>query len=255
MDTDTNQLRHIPALNLRAQIEKEVRDAILRGLFKPSQRLVESVIANQLGVSRAPVREVLSALEREGLVVNIPRRGNFVIDFTEKDIDEIYSLRLVLEIGALRRAMTRIQNTDLQKMQAIVNKIGEADRNQEDQLVLMKWDLSFHEYIYDMADHSRMRAIWSSIRMQTQLLIGMTSKTHNATNQPMVLHQKILDALRAQDIETAEATLTEHIIDAQQRAMQSLSSNTAAQTPNKAAKSEKVTLEALSGPASHRIIE
>ena len=246
MENEPNQLRQIPILNLRTQIEKEIREAILRGTFKPGQRLVESVIANQLGVSRAPVREVLSALEREGLVVNLPRRGNFVIDFTEKDIDEIYSLRLVLEIGALRRAITRIKKADLQKMQTIVDKLGEATRNKEDQLTLMKLDLSFHEYIYDLADHNRMRAIWNSIRMQTQLLIGLTTKTHVSVNQPMVLHQRILDALRAKDLITAEATLTAHILDAQQRAMQSLSRNKAALADQNRLKDENLNFETLS---------
>lgn len=253
MENDTNQLRQISALNLRSQIEKEVRDAILRGVFKPGQRLVESVIANQLGVSRAPVREVLSALEREGLVVNIPRRGNFVIDFTEKDIDEIYSLRLLLEIGAIRRAITRIKKADLQKMQTIVNKIGEASRNQEDQLTIMTLDLSFHEYIYDLADHSRMRALWNSIRMQTQLLIGLTTKTHNYGNQPMELHQKILDALRAKDLATAEATLTAHIMDAQQRALQALIKNQAELSNQKPVKDENFTLTPFSESITHKI--
>ena len=116
MENEITQLRQIQTLNLRSQIEQEVRDAIIRGVFKPGERLVESVIASRLGVSRAPVREVLSALERENLVVNIPRRGYFVIDFTEKDIDEIYSFRLLLEIGALRRAISRFTEDDFEKM-------------------------------------------------------------------------------------------------------------------------------------------
>lgn len=229
MENDTNQLRQVQSQNLRAQIEVEVREAILRGVFKPGERLVESVIATQLGVSRAPVREVLSALEREGLVVNIPRRGNFVISFTEKDIDEIYSLRLLLEIGALRRAITRIKKADLVKMQSMVNKLGEANLKQEDQLVMVRMDLSFHEYIYELADHSRMHNIWNHLRMQTQLLIGLTTKTHEYPNQPKELHQRILDALRTGDLVSAEAALTAHILDAQQRALSALRLNNAAQ--------------------------
>jgi len=56
------------------------------------------------GVSRPPVREALSALDREGLVVNFPRRGSFVVSFTVKDIEEVYSLRMILELEAVRRA-------------------------------------------------------------------------------------------------------------------------------------------------------
>ncbi len=221
MENDITQLHQVQPLNLRSQIEEEVRDAILRGVFKPGERLPESVIANQLGVSRAPVREVLSALERDGLVINIPRRGNFVIDFSEKDIDEIYSLRLLLEIGALRRAISRFTEEDFEEMQELVNRLGEENQQQKDTLEVMNIDLAFHEHIYKAADHSRIGDIWNRLRMQTQLLIGVTTSTHYS-DQPMKLHQEILDALRARDLESAEAKLRAHILDAQHRALKRL---------------------------------
>jgi DNA-binding GntR family transcriptional regulator len=248
LDTGSVQIRQVHSMNLRAQIEKEVRDAILRGVFKPGERLVEYAIANQLGVSRAPLREVLSALEREGLVVNIPRRGNFVIDFTEKDIDEIYSLRLLLEIGALRRAITRIKEADFQKMQELVNQLGESTQKQNDLLTTMHIDLAFHEYIYELADHNRMLAIWNGIRTQTQLLIVLTSKTHSYNDQPMKLHQEILNALRARNLAIAEATLTAHILDAQQRAVQALSLNHAARREQNQLDDKGLTPEDFSEP-------
>jgi len=222
MESDVSQLRQVQALNLRTQIEQEVRDAILRGVFKPGERLPESVIASQLGVSRAPVREVLSALERDGLVVNIPRRGNFVIDFSEKDIDEIYSLRLLLEIGALHRAFDHFTEKDFEEMQTLVNRLGEADQQNMDPLDVMHIDLSFHETIFRVADHSRISDIWNRLRMQTQLLIGWTTSTHYS-DQPMQLHQQILDAIRARDLLAAEAVLRDHILDGRDRALQQLS--------------------------------
>lgn len=222
MESDVSQLRQVQALNLRTQIEQEVRDAILRGVFKPGERLPESVIASQLGVSRAPVREVLSALERDGLVVNIPRRGNFVIDFSEKDIDEIYSLRLLLEIGALHRAFDHLTEKDFEEMQTLVNRLGEADQQNMDPLDVMHIDLSFHETIFRVADHSRISDIWNRLRMQTQLLIGWTTSTHYS-DQPMQLHQQILDAIRARDLLAAEAVLRDHILDGRDRALQQLS--------------------------------
>ena len=223
MEQESNQLQPIAAANLRDQIERQVRDAILQGKFKPGERLVESVIADQLGVSRPPVREVLSALEREGLVVNVPRKGNFVLDFTAKDIEEIYSLRLLVEVGALRRAITRFMEQDLAEMQQIVNSLGEAADRQDGADKMVSLDLAFHEHICRAADHSRMYAAWNSMRYQTQLLIGVTSKTHYSyPHQPMELHQVLLSTIRAKDLATAEATLTEHILDAQRRACEAL---------------------------------
>ena len=216
------QLQPISMPNLREHIEQRVRAAILNGTFKPGERLVESTIADQLGVSRAPVREVLSALEREGLVVNIPRRGNFVIDFTDKDIEEIYSLRLLMEIGALHRAIDRFTAQDLAEMQQLVDRLGTVGNSGEDDEIV-RVDLLFHERICRAADHGRLYQVWNSMRLQTQLLIGLTSKTqYDYPEQPREYHERILKAIRVKDLAATESMLTDHIQDAQRRALLAL---------------------------------
>ena len=223
MTPGQSQLQPLDILNLRDHIEQQVRNAILNGLFKPGDRLVETTIADQLSVSRAPVREALSALEREGIVASIPRRGYFVIDFTDKDIEEIYSLRLLLEIGALQQAISRITGQDMAEMQLIVDNLGEAVHQQRDRATIIALDLSFHEFICRLADHSRLYSAWNSMRWQTWMLIGLTSKTHyNYPDQPKELHQLVLDAIQNKDLRQAEACLTEHIVDAQRRARTAL---------------------------------
>ena len=218
------RLHRVHALNLRDHIEHQMREAILTGKFKPGERLVETPIADQLGVSRAPVREVLLALEREGLVVNIPKRGSFVIDFDDKDVEEIYSLRLLLEIGALRRAVNRFSADDLVEMQKLVDCLGElttTGNNVPDEVVEI--DLVFHEHLVRAADHNRLFCTWKSMRLQTQLLMGLTSQTdYDYPSQPRQYHQEILDAINAKDLTTAEALLTVHIQDAQRRAWMAL---------------------------------
>jgi len=224
MTSQPPQLQPLNVLNLRDHIERQVRKAILNGTFKPGERLVETAIAEQLGVSRAPVREALSALEREGIVVNVPRRGYSVIDFTDKDIDEIYSLRLLLEIGALRRAMSRFTEEDITEMQEVIDRLGEATYQRSDLGTIVSLDLSFHEFICRNADHERLYSVWDSMRLQTQILIGVTSRTHfEYPDQPKKLHQIILDAIRDKDLKRAESSVTDHVLDAQQRALTALS--------------------------------
>lgn len=214
----TIQLRPIAASNLRDQVEQRVRDAILDGTFRPGQRLVETTIADQLGVSRAPLREVFSALGREGLMMNIPRRGNFVVDFTDKDIEEIYSLRLLLEVGALQRAITRFSAEDLAELQSLVDRLGELAGSGSAPGEVVTLDLQFHARICRAADHGRLFQVWDSMRAQTQLLIGLTSRTHYQPGEPRQYHQAILDAIQAADLPRAEALLSDHIVDAQRRA-------------------------------------
>jgi DNA-binding GntR family transcriptional regulator len=216
---EAGRMRPLAAINLRNHIEEEIRRAILRGRFKPGERLVESTIASEIGVSRAPVREVLSALERVGLVMNIPRRGSFVIDFTPKDIEEIYTLRLLLEVEAVHLAAEHLREVDLQDMQAIIDQLGEAMVRQDDPEAIIRLDLSFHERICLKADHSRLYNAWNSMRMQTMLLISMTSRTHyGLPNQTVKWHQDILDAIRDGKIHLAENIVSNHLMDAMQRA-------------------------------------
>jgi DNA-binding GntR family transcriptional regulator len=216
-------LKPITSAGLRDQIEDQVTSAILNGVLKPGEHLVESTIAERLQVSRAPVREALSALEREGIIVNVPRRGYFVMEFTPKDIEEIYSLRLLLEIGALRRAIDRFTDADIGKMQEIVDSLGTAVEEEWEQASISSLDLSFHELICQTADHLRLFSVWNRMRMQTWMLIGMTSRTHqDHPHKPKQFHQEILDAILEKDLKRAEALLSDHLIDAQQRALRVL---------------------------------
>lgn len=226
MASVTPQLEPLNVQNLRDHIVQRIRRAILGGTYKLGERLVESAIANQLGVSRAPVREALATLEQEGIVARVPRRGYFVVDFTEKDIEELYSLRLLLETEALRRTTDRALEQDLDEMQHLVDDLGEAALQKSDPETIVALDMSFHKLICRTADHSRLCSAWESLRVQTQLLIGMTSRTHyDHPDEPRKWHQRILNAIRDKDVERAEMILAEHILDAQQRALTALQSS------------------------------
>lgn len=223
MSSEFPQLQPLKVLNLREHIEVLLRDAILAGTFEPGERLVESAIAEQLSVSRAPVREALAALEREGVVVHAPRRGYFVVEFMDKDVEEIYSLRLLLEAEALRRAIDRCTEQDLVEMQRIVDDLGQAALDRSEPGKIVELDLLFHESLCQVADHSRLYFAWQSMNTQARVLIGLTSRTHyDHPEQPKELHQRILEAIRAKDLEEAEKILTDHILDAQRRALMAL---------------------------------
>lgn len=224
------QLQPLNVSNLREHIERQVRAAILNGTFAPGERLVESLIADQLGVSRAPVREVLSALEREGIVTSVPRRGYFVADFTDKDIEEIYSLRLLLELEALKRAMQRLTAENIARLGQIVEELGATIDTADDPTTAIALDLSFHEELCRIADHSRLFSVWKSMRVQTWLLIGLTRRTHyEYPEHSKQIHARILSAMREKDLTRAEALLREHILDAQARATRVLRSLHAAE--------------------------
>lgn len=217
------QLQPLHITNLRDHIEEQVRTAIWNGTFKPGERIVETVIADQLNVSRAPVREALSILERDGIVVSLPRKGYYVTDFTDKDIEEVYEFRVLLEEGALRRAVERFTPHDIARMQAIIEELADAVARNDNRENVIHLDFLFHEHICRCADHSRLYQAWNSMRWQTLMLIGVTSRTHtHVVEQPHMLHQQILDAIVDKDLSRAAAVLTEHIRDAERRARKAL---------------------------------
>ncbi len=216
------RLKPIDNSGLRNQIEEQVRTAIVDGFLKPGDHLIESAIAEQLQLSRAPVREALSALERDGIIVYYPRRGYFVIEFTQKDIEEIYSLRLLLETGALRHAIHHLSDADIQRMQEIVDTLGQIEEKWE-QSRIANLDLSFHELICKAADNSRLYSVWDRMRMQTWMLMGVTTRTHyDRPQNHKQFHQQILDAILDKDLARAEVLLSDHIVDAQQRALRQM---------------------------------
>jgi len=219
MSLPASRFSPIDVPNLRSHIEQHIRNAIITGLIKPGEHLIETAIAEELGVSRSPVREALSALEREGLIVNLPRRGYRVIEFTEKDIDEIYSLRVLLEAEAMRRAIERLSDDQAEIFQETVDQIGKAAHQPEERSRLVALDISFHDRICQVADHARLYSAWNSMRLQTAMLISLTSLTHiNYPDQHQEIHQRILDAMRTRNFAQADLLLRDHIREAEQRA-------------------------------------
>src|SRR5215216_3928635 len=87
-----------------AQVQRRLEEAIYSGQLKPGQRLLEADLAEALQVSRASFREALRLLQSKGLVVNTHRRGTFVAELSTADVRDLYNLRLVLEVFAIRHA-------------------------------------------------------------------------------------------------------------------------------------------------------
>jgi DNA-binding GntR family transcriptional regulator len=108
-------------------------------------------------------------------------------------------------------------------MQSLVNSLAAASRHTTDQSQIIEADLSFHEFICRLADHSRLLLAWNSLRRQTQMLLGITSRTYeDDPDEPRRRHQTILDHMKSKDIEKAQQVLVDHMQDAQERALWTL---------------------------------
>ncbi|MCB0025436.1 MAG: GntR family transcriptional regulator, partial [Caldilinea sp.] len=103
-----DQLPHIKPTTLKANVTEILRQLIIEGTLAPGTEFNQAQIAEQLGVSRGPIREALGQLEQEGLLQSVPYKGVIVTPLTRKYVEELYSVRTALELLALDRSITRM---------------------------------------------------------------------------------------------------------------------------------------------------
>lgn len=190
----------IEARSMQKEIVDLVREAILRGDVELGQHLPEQELAEQMHVSRIPVREAMRQLEQEGLVVRVPNRGCFVADFTEHDVVEIFSLRATLEMMALELATPRLTPKDIARLREIIEAQRQANARR-DFHELTQLDLQFHEYICAQANHSRLLKMWRSQYVQALILMNRRFRVLQDYTPDTVVpdHLQILSALERRD--------------------------------------------------------
>jgi DNA-binding GntR family transcriptional regulator len=194
--------------NLSDSISDSLRDAILRGVFRPGQRLAEAQLASSLKVSRAPIREALTSLEQEGLVCRTPSGSTTVSHLSREDVDEICALRTPLEILALRLAIAKATKEALGELKTNLK----ATERVNDPRQLAQLDLEFHEVIIRAANHRRLLTIWLNLQSQIRLIMVQRNRADVTSRRGTVRsHRELLDAIAAGDTERAVALLEFHL--------------------------------------------
>ena len=199
-----------------------IRTAIFSGQIGPGERLVEAEIARKLKISRGPVREALALLAKDGIVVNVPRRGKFVQGFTPQLIDELYSLRRLLEPYAVSRVIATLDASVASQLEGAVQAIADAVESENAQLVAQR-DIQFHDLVYDLAHHELLKRAWlENIAGKLQILLHVTTQTLGALRDAEQQHRRLVDAIISRDEASARARFEGHIDEALERARQGL---------------------------------
>jgi len=193
---------------LSEHIASSLRDAIIGGQIRPGQRLAEAQIASGLKVSRAPVRNALASLEQEGLVSRVTNRGTTVVHLSGRDIEEITSLRLLLEVLAVRRVIAQGAGEHWAKLMANVQETEKAFTPE----LLATLDLEFHELLVRAADHGRLLNSWLGLRSQIRLLMMRRNLTDPAAPGATVRgHKELLGAIRERNEDRAVQLVEKHL--------------------------------------------
>lgn len=201
---------------LGEQVLEQLRVLIITGQLSAGTHLVEAQLSTTFQVSRGPIRDALAQLESEGLVES-RRRGSFVRGLTTKDIDELYSLREAIEMQALRvsallpDAPWQLAEPSLDEMRAAAAA--------GDHLAFAHADMAFHATFYDIADHSRLRKIWSQYAPTFGVLLEMTTAEDLDLGPSFESHVEIHEQMRAGELEKATVSLQEHLLGSRSRLM------------------------------------
>lgn len=196
--------------DLVQQIARQIGNAIAEGRLKPGERLTELRLSREFGTSRAPVREAARLLESQGLVVSSPRRGFFVRTLTSDDLDDIYELRLGLEIHAADLAMQRIGPAEMDMLRAQVKKLYElADEGSVEEQIFE--DFAFHRMLCALAGNARLLKVYDDLAVEMRTGITLIGKVYDDPHRIAESHEPILEALEKGDRPELNEALRYHI--------------------------------------------
>lgn len=196
---------------LRDVVCDAIRRQIIDGLHAPGARLVEDRLAQELGVSRNPVREALRVLQTEGFVEMIPRRGAVVSALSVREAEEIFEVRSALDALAARLAARKCTEQDEASLEEMLHETKEAlARADGAQLSLL--NSSFHGLIVDIADNSCLKDLWEPLRGRMHWIFSRTVLQRGAHS--FEEHFALAQAITTHEEETAARLAREHIDEA-----------------------------------------
>lgn len=195
---------------LADEVADALREAITTGRFEPGQRLIEHELATQLAVSRGPVREALSRLSQEGLVVVDRHRGASVATLSGDDADQIYSLRTALEELAVEWLCRLATSADFDRIEQVLARFGDLPRPLTRQAIAAL-DVDFHDAIFRASHHEPVCRAWAGLRSQVYLyLVQLGAHDDEFTTGWHDRHGRLLRVLRTRKSTAAVKAIGAH---------------------------------------------
>jgi DNA-binding GntR family transcriptional regulator len=190
-----------------------LRNAIMTRRFLPGERLMETELADEMGISRTPIREAVRRLETDGYVVIVPRRGSYVADISMKDIIDVFEIRTALEKLAAEKAAERATEEELEDLRQAVSDMSDAGNG--DLLATVDSDARFHSLIYQMSKNDRLVGLIHDLREQIRRFRSTTLSDPGRLKLAVREHRKVLEAIVSRDPEKAAKTIQRHMEKAQ----------------------------------------
>ncbi len=195
---------------LREVVYESLKKSILHGKLKAKQRLVEEAIANQIGISRTPVREAFHKLERDDLVTRLPKGGFTVREFTKEDVEEIFGIRIALESYAASLATTHMTP---EKLSALEGKIDESEkafkRGEIEKAVQLYTE--FHDLLYKSSKSRKLTEMIHGFRDYFYRYRSALLHTPNGFKSSLSDHREMLQAMKKKNPRLVENLVRVHL--------------------------------------------
>ena len=194
-------------MDKKSQAYEYLKHAIIVDEIPPGSPLVELELSESLQMSRTPIREAMRQLETEGLVTTYPARGSFVTVLTPDNVQEIYELRLALELWALERSIARITDEELDALQAAFEE-GYRTGAWE---TLHNADQGLHDLITEKAWSRRLLMLLSLLNTQAERIRYQSARSLGRDDLSYREHLHIIQCIRERDLEKSRAALRTHL--------------------------------------------
>lgn len=198
-------------------VEAQLQEAILSGRIGPGERIVEAELARQMGVSRAPVREAARRLESLGLLVSRPRHGFAVRTVTFKQVNDIYDVRIQLELLGAALACEHASEAELAQLDARVDDMV-ARAEQLSTVERVALDLDFHFAISALSGNDYLHRLFDNLQTEVRMFLALSEGSYGDLKALAETHRPIVRALAERDVTAVQDALRYHLKDAKEHA-------------------------------------
>lgn len=191
-------------------VHRVLRDAILNGALPAGGQLREAHIATDMGISRAPLREALTRLEEEGLIVKVPFRGAFVTEVSAETIAEIASLRYLVEPYAAELSAEALRGPAKTRLTQVIKAMRQAARK-GDIAATIDAHLQFHRLFYECADHALLLDMWNGWESKLRLFLAADHRSYSDLGDIATAHEQLAEMVFCGDMDQFRHELAHHV--------------------------------------------
>jgi DNA-binding GntR family transcriptional regulator len=195
---------------LREVVYDSLKKSILHGKLKAGQRLIEETLANQIGISRTPVREAFHKLERDDLVSRLPKGGFAVRGFTVEDVEEVFGIRIALESYAAFLAATHITPDKISVLEKKTDESEDLLEKGDDEKVIQLYT-EFHDVLYKSCKSKKLIEMINNFRDYFYRYRSSLLQTPNGIKTSITDHREMIDAMKKRNPKLVEKLVRGHL--------------------------------------------